>query len=642
MSSGRNVYLDMKTLKDAKQILFDGFPLAEVLSSEAVSTPDAVGRVLAEPIMARLSSPSFHAAAMDGIAVKAEDTFGTSETNPMNLIIGKGAFYVNTGNVLPNDTNAVIMIENIQVLDDDLVEIEASAFPWQNVRRVGEDIVATELIFPRNHKITPYCIGALLSGGIFSVMVRKKPKGLIIPTGTELIDWKKMGTETVAPGQVIESNSYVLEKLIEEWGGGSVRNRQIEDDSQKICGVVQAAVQNDFQFILIAGGSSAGSEDYSKKVIETLGEVLVHGVTIMPGKPVLIGRIQGKPVFGIPGYPVSAIIAFEQFVGPIMLKMLGLPEKNQEKIFVEPIRKIASKLGVEEFLRVKLGKVGSRIVATPLPRGAGSITTLTEADGIIRIPNHVEGVQAHEPVEAELLRSVPSLEKTIVAVGSHDNTLDIISDRIKSISGGYTLSSSHVGSLGGLMAIRKGVCHFAGAHLLDADDGSYNVSYIQKYLPNIPVKLVNLVQREQGLIISKGNPKKINGIEDLCRDDVNFINRQSGSGTRILLDYRLKQLGLDPSVIQGYNNEEFTHMAVAVSVLSESADAGLGIHAAAKALDLDFIPVITEQYDLVIPVEYFETRMIQILFEIINSSDFKTQVMSLGGYHTEMTGQIIV
>jgi putative molybdopterin biosynthesis protein len=642
MSSGRNVYLDMKTLKDAKQILFDGFPLAEVLSSEAVSTPDAVGRVLAEPIMARLSSPSFHAAAMDGIAVKAEDTFGTSETNPMNLIIGKGAFYVNTGNVLPNDTNAVIMIENIQVLDDDLVEIEASAFPWQNVRRVGEDIVATELIFPRNHKITPYCIGALLSGGIFSVMVRKKPKGLIIPTGTELIDWKKMGTEMVAPGQVIESNSYVLEKLIEEWGGGSVRNRQIEDDSQKICGVVQAAVQNDFQFILIAGGSSAGSEDYSKKVIETLGEVLVHGVTIMPGKPVLIGRIQGKPVFGIPGYPVSAIIAFEQFVGPIMLKMLGLPEKNQEKIFVEPIRKIASKLGVEEFLRVKLGKVGSRIVATPLPRGAGSITTLTEADGIIRIPNHVEGVQAHEPVEAELLRSVSSLEKTIVAVGSHDNTLDIISDRIKSISGGYTLSSSHVGSLGGLMAIRKGVCHFAGAHLLDADDGSYNVSYIQKYLPNIPVKLVNLVQREQGLIISKGNPKKINGIEDLCRDDVNFINRQSGSGTRILLDYRLKQLGLDPSVIQGYNNEEFTHMAVAVSVLSESADAGLGIHAAAKALDLDFIPVITEQYDLVIPVEYFETRMIQILFEIINSSDFKTQVMSLGGYHTEMTGQIIV
>lgn len=642
MSSDRNVYLNMKTLDEAKQILWNGFPFSGMLSSETVSTPDAVGRVLSEPVTARLSSPSFHAAAMDGIAVRAEDTFGAAETSPMQLKTGKNAFFVNTGHVMPGETNAVIMIEHVQILEDDRLEIEAAAFPWQNVRRVGEDIVATELMFPRNHRVTPYCIGALLSGGIFSVNVRKKPRGLIIPTGSELVDWKTMGDEAIRPGQVIESNSYVLEKLVEDWGGAAVRNSRIEDDVEKIRDAVQQAVQEDFQFVLIAGGSSAGSEDYSRKVIASLGDVLVHGVTIMPGKPVLIGRIEGKPVFGIPGYPVSAIIAFEQFVGPMMMNMLGLPERNRDRVMVEPIRKIPSKLGVEEFLRVKLGKVGSRIVATPLPRGAGSITTLTEADGIIRIPNHVEGIREQEPVEAELLRPLSSLEKTIVIVGSHDNTLDVLADRIKAAEGGYTLSSSHVGSLGGLMAIRKGVSHVAGTHLLDTEDGSYNISYIKKHLPDVPVRLVNLVHRDQGLIIPRGNPKQIRGIEDLGREDVRFINRQAGSGTRILLDYRLKELGLDPSDIQGYSDEEFTHMAVAVSVLSGSADAGLGIHAAAGALNLDFIPVVTEQYDLVIPTEYFETKMIRTLLDIINSGDFQKQVMSLGGYHTKMTGRIII
>ena len=406
---------------------------------------------------------------------------------------------------------------------------------------------------------------------------------------------------------------------------------------------LQAAVETDYQFVLIAGGSSAGSEDYSRKVIDSLGEVLVHGVTIMPGKPVLIGRVQGKPVFGVPGYPVSAIIAFEQFIGPMMLKMLGLPERVRERIMVEPIRKIASKLGVEEFLRRQAGQGRQSDCGHPAARGgAGSITSLTEADGIIRIPNHVEGLLADTPVQAELLRSVGSLEKTIVAVGSHDNTLDLIADRIKLVASGFTLSSSHVGSLGGLMAIRNGGCHVAGSHLLDTEDGSYNLSYIQKYLPQIPVRVVNLVRRDQGLMVPRGNPRDIKGIEDLGRDDVRFINRQTGSGTRILLDYQLQKIGLDPSDIQGYADEEFTHMAVAVSVLSGAADAGLGIYAAARALDLDFIPVITEHYDLVIPVDYFETEMIRLLMDIINSGDFQTQVRALGGYHTEQTGQIIL
>jgi len=631
----------MKTLKRAREILFDLFSSDKVFSSEFVPAPDSVGRVLAEAVTAKLSSPHFHASAMDGIAVKAENTFGANELSPMELTVGKNAFFVNTGNALPENTNAVIMVEHINVIDENRLKIEAPAYPWQNVRKMGEDIVATELLFPQNHVITPYCLGALLSGGIFSVPVKKKPKVFIIPTGSELVDWRNAAIEDIKPGQALETNSFVLGKLIESCGGSFIRHEIIKDDMEKIKAAVYDAVNSDFDIVLIMGGSSAGSEDYAKNVISDLGKVDVHGVTIMPGKPVIIGSVNNKPVFGMPGYQVSSIVAFEQFVKPLICRMLEQPDNERKKVEVELTRKIASKLGVEEFLRVKLGVVGGRIVATPLPRGAGCITTLTRADGIIRIPNHIEGLNTYENVDAELLRPLSFIKNTIVAVGSHDNSLDTLADQIRSKHSSITLSSSNVGSMGGLMAIKKGVCHLAGSHLLDTEDGSYNISYIKKYLPNISIKLVNFVFRDQGLIVSSGNPKKIKGIEDLGRDDIVFINRQAGSGTRILLDYRLQQSGIEPRAIRGYENEEYTHMSVAVAVLSGAADVGLGIYAAAKALNLNFIPVVTEQYDLVIPKEHFESKNIRILLETINTAKFKKRVEALGGYNTERTGEIV-
>lgn len=638
----RNVYLKMKTLEEAREILFSGFSHIQNLPGEIVPVLDAINRVTAEAVSARLSSPNFHSAAMDGIAVKAENTFGASETQPKQLIVNKDVFFLNTGHVLPKETNSVIMIEHVNILDENRIEIEAPAVPWQHVRKMGEDIVATELLFPRNHVITPYCIGALLSGGIFSVSVRKKPRVLIIPTGSELVDWNEADIDQLNPGQVLETNSFVLGKLVESSGGVYERHEKIKDDAGKIKEALLKGIRGEYDIVLIIGGSSAGSEDYAKSIISEAGEVLVHGVTIMPGKPVVIGAVGNKPVFGIPGYPVSAIIAFEQFVYPMLCKMLGQPEKERQKTEVMPAKKIASKLGVEEFLRVKLGKVGDKVIATSLPRGAGCITSITEADGIIRIPNHVEGVNAQEPVFAELLRPLSSINNTIVVVGSHDNTLDVLSDIIKAGRNNLTLSSSHVGSMGGLMAVKNGVCHLAGSHLLDTTDGSYNVSYIQKYLPDMRIKLVNLVFRDQGLLVARGNPKNIKGIEDLARQDITFINRQGGSGTRILLDYKLNQFGIDPKQIKGYDNEEFTHMSVAVAVLSGSADAGLGIFAAANALHLDFIPVVTEQYDLVIPEIFFETENIKILLETIKTADFKKRVELLGGYSTKKTGEIMI
>ncbi len=630
----------MKTLTEAREIMFNAFPPGES-ATETISVPDAVGRVLAEAVFARLSSPAFHTAAMDGLAVKAENTFGATETRPRQLLIGTDAFHVNTGHVLPEKTNAVIMIEHVQVLDDTRIQIEAPVFPWQHIRKMGEDIVATELLFPRNHRITPYCIGALLSGGIFSVQVRKKPNVLIIPTGSELVDWQTTPFEALKPGQVLESNSTVIGKLVEAWGGEYVRHDMIRDDPEVMTRVLLEACLGDADIVLTVGGSSAGSEDYGRAVIQDIGEVLVHGITVMPGKPLIIGTVHHKPVFGIPGYPVSAIVAFEQFVGPLICAMTGQPEPHRPTVFVEPIRKIPSKLGVEEFLRVKLGKVDDRIVAIPLPRGAGCITTLTQADGIIRIPNHMEGIKENEPVQAELLRPLSSIKNTIVVVGSHDNTLDVLADMIRAHHPGLTISSSHVGSMGGLMAIKRGVCHVAGSHLLNTEDGTYNLSDIRKYLPDIPVKRIQLVFRDQGFMVAKGNPKGITGIEDLIRKDIRFINRQSGSGTRILLDYRLKQLDLNPGDIDGYGTDEFTHMSVAAAVLSGAADMGLGIFAAARALNLDFIPVVTEQYDLIIPDRFFDTENIQCLLTTIRTPEFKARVEKLGGYHTEKTGDIL-
>ena len=644
----RNIYLEMKSIEEAQKILFDKFPCKENLQGEFLYVSDAVGRVLAEPIFTKISSPNFHAAAMDGIAVDAKTTFGASETSPIQLNIGKDAFYINTGHKLPVETNAVIMIEHVNIIEqhnnnsEQIIEIEASVFPWQHVRKMGEDIVATKLLFTRNHCITPYCLGAFLTAGILKVFVKRKPKILIIPTGSELVDLQKTNLKDIQQGQVIESNSSVLGALAIQCGAEFQCFETIIDDFEKIKIAVTNAVDSNYDIILIIGGSSAGSKDFANSVVSSLGKLHFHGVTMMPGKPILFGSIKNKPVFGIPGYPVSAIVAFEQFVQPLVLKMLGLQNIKRQHIEVKPIRKIASKLGVEEFLRVKLGVVGNKTVATELPRGSGSITTLTEADGIIRIPKHIEGIKNNEVVKAELLRPVSTIQNSIVVVGSHDNTLDLLSDNIRALNNNQiTISSSHVGSIGGLMAIKKGVCHLSGSHLLDTESGLYNVSYIKKYLPNISVKLVNLVLRDQGLMILPGNPKKIKGIEDLQGKNISFINRQNGSGTRILFDYKLNQLGINPETIIGYENEEYTHMSVAVAVLSGIADVALGIYAAAKALGLDFIPIVTEQYDLVIPEIYFELDNIQILLETIRSDIFKKGVLKLGGYNVEKTGQII-
>ena len=637
----RKIYLHMQSREEAQKLFWARFKNHHS-DEEVIPSRSARGRVTAGPVCARFSSPSFHSAAMDGLAVRAEDTFAASDHAPLTLRLDTGeAVMINTGYPLPPDKNAVIMIENVLLSHDNShAVIRAPVYPWQHVRKVGEDIVATELLFPTGHQIRPADVAALITGGCATVTVRKQPRLVIIPTGSELIRLEEH-QGSLPPGKIIESNSAVLSGLAEEAGAEVEVTPIISDDFASITRHLAAVVATDADLVIINAGSSAGSADYTVRIIEELGEVLVHGVTIMPGKPTILGVINNKPVVGIPGYPVSAIIAMEQFVVPLLARMQGVHVPPQTAIKALLAKDLPSPSGIEEFRRMIVGSIGGNFVAVPLKKGAGAITTLTKANGILRIQAASEGEMHGREVDIDLLVPLPQVKRTILCTGSHDLCLDVLNDFLQKADPAYPLASTHIGSLGGIMALKQGMCHLAGSHLLDPADGSYNTSYIRKYLAHRDIRIVTLVHREQGFIVPRGNPKKITGIRDLFGEDITFINRQAGSGTRVLLDYELSRNDLDSDSIRGYDQDEYTHMAVAVAFLSGKVDVGLGIKSAANALGLDFVPLVEERYDLLIPGEMFDTPMIQAILAVINTSLFQETVEKMGGYSTRDTGKLV-
>ena len=602
----RTRYLNKKSLAETLALFVDGLQI-HARPPEAVSVEDSLHRITAAPVFARISAPHYHGAAMDGIAVRAADTFGASEAQPVELELtldpGDGArsfSYVDTGQALPAWANAVIMIENVYPIADDRVAIRAAAAPWQHVRLVGEDIVATEPLLPRGHRIRPFDIGAVLAAGHVTIPVMPRPGVAIIPTGSELIE---PGDET-SPGAIIEFNSRVVAAFVSEWGGQPQRLPRVRDDLDLITSAVQAAARA-YDIVTIIAGSSAGEHDFTVGALGRLGEILVHGIDIMPGKPAICAIVEGRPVLGLPGYPVSSVIVCQQVLRPLIAKFLGRAAEPPETVRAVVPRKVPSKLGIEEFMRVTLGQVAERVVANPLGRGAGVITTMVKADGFLRIPQLSEGINAGEEVDVELLRPRSEIANTIVFSGSHDLSIGLLEDALKRNAPHLKISATNVGSLGGLLAMQRGEAHVVGTHLLDPKTGAYNLPDIRRHLGGHDVIVVNLVVREQGLLVAPGNPKKISSLRDLVRGDVQFVNRQPGAGTRVLLDYKLAKLRLRPERIRGYEREEFTHMAVAVAIASGLADCGLGVHSAANALCLDFIPVDKEEYDLVLRRDFF-------------------------------------
>jgi putative molybdopterin biosynthesis protein len=648
--SNRKVYLENIPLDEAWHRFIAAMECTGAwteLPGEDVPLDEALGRVTAKPVWAKLSSPGYHASAMDGYAVRSSDTIGATETSPLRITLGPDgpAKYVDTGDPLPSWADAVIMIEHTQLIEDangkhTEIEIQAGVAPWTAIRPMGEDMVATELVLPANHLLKPVDLGALAGCGHVTVNVRRKLRVAIIPTGTELVTAEQAGQNGLKSGDIIEYNSLVLAAQVREWGGVPTRFPIVEDVFERIKATVcEAAADHDL--VLVNAGTSAGSEDFTASIVEELGTLLVHGVAVRPGHPVVLGVVTEKstPIIGMPGYPVSCALTGEIFVETIITRRLGLPPREKPKMQASITRKLLSPIGEDEWVRVTVGQVGERIVASPLSRGAGVITSLVRADGIVRIPRFSEGLEAGQEVTVELYRDPSVIERTLVHIGSHDLCLDLLAQFLA--DSGRRFTSANAGSLGGLTALRRGEAHLAGSHLLDPLTGEYNISSVKQYLPNMPVLLMTLVHREQGLIVAPGNPKNIKVLDDLMRSDVQYVNRQRGAGTRVLLDYKLNSLGITPAQIRGYGREEYTHLAVAVAVQSGAADCGLGIAAAARALGLDFIPLEKERYDLVIPRKHYVSEMLRPLLDLVHGQKLRRAIAELDGYDVTHMGEIV-
>ncbi len=637
----RNYYLEDLALNEARQRFATALVQAgwgQPLPAEELPLHAARGRVTAAPVWAKLSAPHYHAAAMDGIAVRATETIGASETSPLRLRVGSQAIWVDTGDPLPPDTDAVIMAEHVQRISDDTVEIMRAVAPWQHVRALGEDIVATELLLPENHRLGPFDLGALAAAGHVAVAVRSVPRVAIIPTGNELV--VPDPAIQLKPGDIIEFNSLLLGGQVEEWGGVATRYPPVPDRRELLHNALAQALA-DHDIVVINAGSSAGSEDYTAAVLSEMGQVLVHGVAIRPGHPVILAVVAGKPVLGLPGYPVSTALTAELFLRPLVYQLQGQLPPQRPTLRASFTRKLLSPIGEDEFVRVTLGQVDERVVATPLMRGAGVVMSLVRADGIVQIPRFSEGLHAGSEVTVELLRDPVQIANTIVAIGSHDLALDLLASHLRSFAPAARLTSANVGSLGGLLALKRGDTHLAGSHLLDEETGEYNRPFVMRLLPDMDLLLVTLAYRDQGLIVPRGNPQALHDLADLARPDVRFVNRQKGAGTRVLLDYHLKQRGLNPEQIAGYTHEEFTHMAVAAAVLSGRATVGLGILAAARALGLDFVPLFQERYDLVVPRRHWESALFEPLRQVLLSPAYRQAVAALGGYHVAAMGTVM-
>ena len=636
-SHQRDVYLYDVPLATARERLakalaeLPGWPPRRTLR---LPLDKALGHVTAAPVWAALSSPHFPAAAMDGVAVAAASTVGAAETSPRRLELDSEAIWIDTGDAMPPDTDAVIMIEDIHDRGDGSIEIIAAAAPWQYVRPMGEDIVASELVLPQGRRLEPRDLGALAAAGHAEVDVVAPPRVAVIPTGSELVP---VGSNP-RPGELIEFNGLMLGALAETWGAESLRGDIVSDDFQAIRDATESALES-ADIVVINAGSSAGREDYSARVIADLGRVFVHGVAVRPGHPVVLGVARGNPVLGIPGYPVSAALTFELFVRPLIEECLGRPAPQRRTVKAVTPRQLVSHAGDDEFIRVRVGRVGGRIVAAPLERAAGVIMSLVRADGLITVPRFSEGIAAGSEVQVELLGEAEAIEHTAVAIGSHDPALDLLASELSRRSPPMRLASTNAGSYGGLVALRRGEAHLAGCHLLDPATGVYNESDVRRVLPGRAITLIQFAQREQGLILPKGNPKALRTLHDLTRPDVRFVNRQRGAGTRMLLDHLLAGEGIDASAIEGYDREQYTHLAVAADVDSGMADAALGIRAAARALGTDFIPIGMERYDLVVPNEHLDYPPVAALLDILRDPAFARAVFAMGGYDTTQMGE---
>ena len=602
--------------------------------TETVAAAEALDRVTAHAVYARICAPHYNACAMDGIALDAAVTFGASETTPVTL---KETQYVraDTGDPLPKGCNAVVMIEDCVEMDGGITLYSAAA-PWQHVRQIGEDVAAGDMILSSFTAIEPAMMGALLAGGVLHVEVLAKPRVGIIPTGDEIV----APSEHPADGEVMEFNSAIFSGMLRRFGAEPVTYPIVPDAFDTISEALSMAAA-ECDAVLLCAGTSAGRDDDTAAIIRALGEVCFHGVAIRPGKPAVLGRVGAKPVVGVPGYPVSGIVALMELVCPVIDALLMRPRAQAEHVCVTMGRKLNSSLKYREFVRATLGlDAEGRLAAVPLNRGAGVVSSFVKADCLIDVPQSCEGYDAGDRAQARLLRPVERIARTVRVVGSHDPLIDEAADLMRRADPGAFVSSAHVGSMGGILAVLRGEAQLGGVHLLDERDGSYNESYVERFFPEGGVALVECVQRVQGLMTAPGNPKGIRAFAQISDAGVLYVNRQKGSGTRILCDFLMRREGIAADAVDGYAREETTHTAVAAQIASGTADCGLGILSAARIYGLDFIPICNERYDLLVGLDAMADSMVQSFLKVLQTEAFAGRLDRLGGYVLDRPGRI--
>jgi len=631
---GRRVFLRKMTAEAALEAWQQALSEWRIVGEDLVPTAAAIGRVTARAVTALRNAPEFASAAMDGIAVRAADTFGATERHPV-IVPAAVVVEVNTGNPLPEGFDAVVMVEDLNRTDGGDYVLHRAVPPWHHVRQIGENAVRGTMLVPQGTVVSAAAAALFLSAGVLEVAVRRRPRVTVIPTGDELTP-----PTSPAPGKVPESNSTMLAALLEGWGAEATTTSIVADSPTAITAALGRAL-TDSDMVLVNAGSSAGTRDHAADVVQAMGELVVHGVAVRPGKPLLLGVVEGRPVAGLPGYPVAALVDMERFVRPLLAMVTGRPTRPRSTVEAVAGSTITSRLGDEEHVHGKLVLCGNQVCFHPLPRGAAALQSVVRADGTCVIPANVEGVAEGATVQVALSSTAPRLDRSVVAIGSHDLLLDVAADELRGSAPAIFLESLHVGSMGALRAVASSRAQVGGIHLLDPATGTYNETFLDRYLDGVPHALVHLCRREQGLVVPPGNPKGIRGLSDLVRDDVVFVNRQRGSGTRVLLDIRLAEAELPAAAVRGYDREETTHIAVAVRVANGFADCGLAVRAAAVALGMDFVPIDEERYDLLVDGRFFTTLPCRRLLETIASPAFRRRAEACGGYSLASAGDIL-
>jgi len=657
----RKVFRRLLSVEDALKKLQEHYVM-EPLGSEEVAVDKSLGRVLSEDVVSMIDVPGFDRATMDGFAVIAEDTFSAQEDKPVKLkIVGKveagdkseieirrgEAAEIGTGAPVPKGADAIVMIEQTNQKDD-VVSIFKAVAPGENVMGAGTDIMAGEVVLRTGQDITSREIGLLAALGKSRVNVYRKPRIAIISTGNELIP----AGQQLDYGKIYDINSRTLAGAILESGCEPISLGICSDDPEEMKNKIQQALLI-ADVIVTSGSTSAGAGDVLYRIIGDFGGpgIVVHGLSVKPGKPLIIAVIEGKPLFGLPGYPTSALMMFNVIVKPNISRMAGCAVESATWLEGKVASRIFSVKGRREFLLVHIvrDELGKHLVY-PVLSGSGAITSLALADGFIDIPQNQEFIEEGETARVELFS--PRFQAAdIVFIGSHCIGLDILFSRLKRRTPTLSLKIINAGSIGGLQAAKRGETDIAGIHLLDELTGEYNLPFLDQYCMAETATLIRGYDREQGFIVAEGNPKKIRSFEDLLRDDISFINRNLGSGTRLLVDLNLSKVaearGLNlsklTSRIRGYRIEARSHSAVALAVLNGKADVGFGIRTAAEIYGLDFIKVADEKYDFLIPKRRLERDAVKQFLSELRSIEFRGELerSAPGLVATEETGRAI-